>query len=473
MTEAEHTHFKTPRVRFAPSPTGRMHVGHLRAAIPNALFARREGGTFIVRFEDTDIERQVTDAENLFMADFRWLGIEPDESPDHGGSTSPYNTLARHERGDYQQAVQKLMDMGRAYECFTTPDELDAMRKVQAARNEPPHYDNRHRDLTAEQKEKFRAEGRQPVIRFRLKEETIVFQDLVRGTQRFEARNLGGDPVIVRSNGVPLFTLGGVVDDIAMGITHVIRGEDHVVNTAQQVQIFQALGADLPVFAHFPMMLDKEGHKMSKRLGSLRVEDLRHAGYVPRGIVAYMAGLGFSEAPPVETMDAMAAWFDVSKVGRAPVRFDEDMLRVMNAKVLHSMPYAEAEPLLQPFMPAEALARQRMPAFWDAARENIETLQDVADWYRIVFETPEKADFSGEDLAYIQLALAHLPQGDFNSDTWPQWTTALKAATGRKGKALFMPLRLALTGQEQGPDMASLLPVIGAEAARERLARYV
>ncbi len=447
-------------------------MGHLRAALPNALFAKKHGGTFILRFEDTDIERQVADAETLLMADFHWLGLNPDESQAQGGQTPPYNTLARHERGDYRQAVEKLIEMGRAYECFTTPDELDAMRKVQAARNEPPHYDNRHRDLTAAQKAAFRAEGRQPVIRFRLQNETIIFHDLVRGEQRFEARHLGGDPVIVRSSGVPLFTLGGVVDDIAMGITHVIRGEDHVVNTAQQVQIFQALGANLPTFAHLPMMLDKEGHKMSKRLGALRIEDLRNAGYVPRGILGYMAGLGFSEAAPTNGIQALADWFDLEKIGRAPVRFDEDMLKVANAKVLHNMPFTEAEPLLQPFLPAQAFARERLPAFWAAARENIETLADVKDWYQLVFAAPADVDFSAEDAAFIQQACQHLPAGPYDTATWGAWTATLKAATGRKGKALFMPLRLALTGQAHGPDMASLLPVIGAQAVQERLARY-
>ena len=202
------------RVRFAPSPTGKMHVGHLRAALPNALAAKAAAGTFVLRFEDTDIERQVEGAEKLFLDAMDWLGIAPDESIRHGGDFGPYNTQARHERGDYQAAIQKLMEMGRAYECFTSPEELEVMRKLQRARNEPPRYDNRHRDLTDAQKEHFRAQGRQPVIRFRLEEGEIRFNDLVRGEQVFKAENLGGDPVIVRSSGVPLFTLGGVVDDI-------------------------------------------------------------------------------------------------------------------------------------------------------------------------------------------------------------------------------------------------------------------
>ena len=459
------------RVRFAPSPTGKMHVGHLRAALPNALFAKKVNGTFIVRFEDTDIERQVEGAENLILEGLDWLGLTPQESIREGGEYGPYNTLARDDRGDYKEAVQKLMDMGRAYECFASEEELDLMRKLQRARNEPPRYDNRHRDLSEEQKEKYRAEGRKPTIRFRLEEGEIVFNDLVRGEQKFMAENLGGDPIIVRSNGVPIFTLGGVVDDINMNITHVIRGEDHVVNTAQQVQIFQALGADLPVFAHMPMMLDKEGQKMSKRLGALTVEELRAQGILPMALNAYMGGLGFSELPPMDGLDALAEWFDIDKVGKAPVRFDEDQLWRTNANILRTLDLESVKPYLAEFLPAEALNRERLPYFWNAARENITTLKDLADLYQISFVDPTHEAVQSEDLDYIKQALDVLPNGDYTTDTWGNWTASLKESTGRKGKALFMPLRQALTGESHGPDMANLLPVIGENAARERLQR--
>jgi glutamyl-tRNA synthetase len=445
-----------------------MHIGHLRAALPNALFARREKGVFILRFEDTDMDRQVTEAEQLFLQDMAWLGIEPDESIEHGGDVGPYTTLARHERGDYTAAIQKLMDMGRAYECYTSPEELEVMRKLQRARNEPPRYDNRHRSLTETEKEKFRAEGRVPVIRFRLEEGDIAFHDIIRGPQAFKAENLGGDPVIVRSNGIPLFTLGGVVDDINMGVTHVIRGEDHVANTAQQVQIFQALGATLPVFAHMPMMLDKDGHKMSKRLGALTVEELRKRGIVPMGLLAYMAGLGFSEAAPTMHMDDLAQWFDLSGIGRAPVRFDEEQLLRTNAHVLRTMELDEVRPHLPSFLPEEALRQDRFGFFWQAVQENITTLADLAELYRIVFEEPAHKVLP-EDMEYIREALDSLPAGPFTQETWGQWTTSLKGKTGRKGKGLFLPLRRALTGLDHGPDMSSLLPVIGEEATRERL----
>ncbi len=459
------------RVRFAPSPTGKMHVGHLRAALPNALTAIRSEGTFVLRFEDTDIERQVEGAEDIMMAEFSWLDLIPDESLRHGGNYGPYNTLARHERGDYTKAVKKLLKRGRAYECFTSPEELELMRKLQRSRNEPPRYDNRHRDLTEEQKQQYREEGRAPVIRFKLKDGEIKFNDLVRGEQVFKAENLGGDPVIVRSSGTPLFTLGGVVDDINMNITHVIRGEDHVANTAQQVQIFQALGAELPVFAHMPMMLDKDGHKMSKRLGALSIEDLRNQGIVPIALAAYMAGLGFSEIAPTASMEVLADWFDMEKLGKAPVRFDEDQLFRTNANVLHAMSLEDVKPYLKPFLPTEILASENLSMFWHAARENITTLADLKEIHIMVFETPEKVDFSDEDKEYLKTALEQFPEGTVVADTWPLWTSKLKNSTDRKGKQLFMPLRQALTGQNHGPDMASLLPIIGEDEIRTRLER--
>ncbi len=459
----------TLRVRFAPSPTGYMHVGHLRAALPNALVAQKESGTFVLRFEDTDIERQVDGAEEKMIAALNWLGLPSNENIAVGGDYGPYNTLARAERGDYKNAIQTLLSSGRAYECFASTDELDVMRKLQRNRNEPPRYDNRHRDLTEAEKEAFRNEGRQPVIRFKLNDETIVFRDLVRGAQKFEAKNLGGDPVIVRSNGIPLFTLAGVVDDINMNITHVIRGEDHVVNTAQQVQIFAALGAELPVFAHLPMMLDAEGQKMSKRLGSLTIDQLKTRGFLPQAICSYMAGLGFSEAPPTNSMSDLANWFDLSKIGRAPVRFDEQQLVRLNAGLLHKTSFADIKDQLPDFLPAEALTRQRLEAFWNSARENIETLADLTDLYNIAFEAPASTEMPSEDVDFIKEAANHLPAEPLTPDSWGTWTNTLKEATGRKGKGLFMPLRLALTGQAHGPDMANLLPVIGHAATLERL----
>ncbi len=458
----------TVRVRFAPSPTGNMHIGHIRAALPNYLFALREKGTFIVRMEDTDLERHVEEAEAQMLADLEWLGMHADESPLHGGDFGPYRTRERAKRGDYEDAVKKLMDAGRAYECFVTEQELDVMRKLQRQRNEPPRYDNRHRDLTEEKKAEFRAKGMEPVIRFKLEDGDIEFEDMVRGTVKFEAQHLGGDPVIVRSNGIPLFTLAGCVDDINQKITHVVRGEDHVANTAMQVQIFKALGATPPMFAHVPMLLDAEGHKFSKRKGSLSVVALRNKGYVPQAIMAYMASLGFSFGTEPRTLEELAKLYDLTTMSRSAARFDEEQLTRTNATYLHSLNLADIEDQLKTVMPEFDLDGDQAATFWKAVRENIETLADVKELYTICFGNIQ-GRVEKDDADFIKEALGFLPSGPFDTSTWGQWTGALKEQTGRKGKALFMPLRLALTGQSHGPDLSLLLPVMGEEKTKQRL----
>lgn len=459
----------TVRVRFAPSPTGKMHVGHLRAAVPNAIFAIKHGGSFMVRMEDTDIERNVEEAENAILEDLAWLGLEANESIRHGGDFGPYNTRARAERGDYKDAVQKLLDTGRAYECYVSQPELDLMRKLQRSRNEPPRYDNRHRDLTAEQIADFKAEGREPVIRFKLNDAEITFQDMVRGDVKFDPSNLGGDPVIVRSNGIPLFTLAGVVDDINMEISHVVRGEDHVANTAIQVQIFEALGAALPNFAHIPLLLDAEGQKFSKRLGSLTVENLRDKGYLPHAVVAYMMSLGTGISPEVMSLEELAGKFDFAKTSRAAPRFDEDQLVRVNATYIHSLSLADAKPYLMRFVDGETLSSAQFESFWNTSRANMTLLSDVKTQYDMIYGDIPAASLEAEDQSFIEVAAAELPAGPYNAETWGAWVGEIKSKTGRKGKALFMPLRLALTGQQHGPELADLLPLIGEDLARARL----
>jgi glutamyl-tRNA synthetase len=460
-----------PRVRFAPSPTGKLHIGHLRAAIPNAFYAKAHQGSFMVRIEDTDLERHDETAEAAILDDLAWLGLHPDESPIHGGHYAPYRTRERAARGDYKDAVAKLMADGRAYECYTSEEELEIMRKLQRSRNEPPRYDNRHRDLTEAQKEAYRAEGRQPVIRFRMNDGTIKFQDLIRGEVSFQAENLGGDPVIVRSNSIPLFTLAGAVDDINMNITHVIRGEDHVSNTAQQVQIFEALGATAPVFAHLPMLLDKEGQKFSKRLGSLSIANLREQGIIPQALLAYMASLGFSHAvEPTLPLAEMAKHYDFAAMGRAPVRFDEDQLARYNATALHNLSWEEVAPYAEDFLDNAQLTNPRLPELWQTARANITYLAELPQWYALVFNDVASV-VAEEDTDYIQSALQNLPQGPYTTESWQEWTGALKEQTGRKGKQLFMPLRQALTGQNHGPDMPALFQLMGEDTVRARLER--
>lgn len=465
----------TVRVRFAPSPTGKIHVGNGRTAMANKLFALKTGGTFILRFEDTDIAREVQGAEQQIMHDLNWLGFTSEENPVLGGHFGPYRTNERSARGDYQIALEKLAAKGLIYECFVSKDELDMLRKIQTSQGLPPRYDNRHRSLTPAEKEAYRAKGRKPVIRFKMDEEAIIeFTDLVRGPVRFEAKNLGGDPVLIRDNGVPLFTFAGVVDDINQQITHVIRGEDHVNNTALQVLLFQALGATPPHFAHMPMLLDTDGGKLSKRLDSLSITQLKADGYLPQAIVSYMASLGVGDAPVIGDMQTIANAFDFTRMGRAAVRFDIDQLNRVNAQFLHQLPFEEALPLLKPFVATTQVGTtragdSRLQAFWYAVRENLVTLADVTELFNTCFSEMTCPALSADDAGYVAYAESKLPAGPYDATTWGQWVNTLKADTGRKGKALFMPLRLALTGQEHGPELANLLPVLGEDVLRQRL----
>ena len=456
------------RVRFAPSPTGKLHVGNVRTALANILHARKTGGTFVVRMEDTDISREVDNSEQRILSDLDWLGMTPDEDPRKGGEYGPYRTNERSERGDYEKALEKLFADGRAYECYVSKDELDLMRKIQTSQNLPPHYDNRHRDLTDEEKEKFKAEGREPVIRFKLNDESIEWDDMVRGPVKYEAKNLGGDPVIVRSNGVPIFALAGAVDDINQNITHVIRGEDHVTNTAIQVQIFKALGAKVPEMGHMPMLLDKDGGKLSKRLDSLSVEQLRAEGYLPKALMTYMASLGFSFMPEIGSVEEIAKEFDFTKMGRSAVRFDTDQLKRVNATAVRNMSYAEIKPFLEGFLTSDK-SEEELEVFFEAVKGNIELLSELQNQYDLCYGEMGEEKLEADDVEYVKVAAENLPHGPFSPETWSTWTAELKTQTGRKGKQLFMPLRIALTGQKHGPEMASLLVVMGESVAKERL----
>lgn len=460
----------TVRVRFAPSPTGKLHVGNIRTALTNVLFARKQGGQFVLRFEDTDLEREVAGAEKSMIEALDWLGLIPDESPYHGGDFGPYRTRERAARGDYTKAVDFLRAKGLAYDCYMSKEELDLLRKIQTSRGLPPGYDNRHRDLSDAEKEKYKAEGREPVIRFRLPDNhTIEFNDLVRGTVRYETKNLGGDPVIIRSNGIPMFTFGGAVDDINQNITHVVRGEDHVTNTALQVAIFEALEAEVPQFAHLPLLRDSDGGKLSKRLDSLSVMNLKAEGYTPQAIVAFMTVLGTGHPAELVPLAEQAKIFDFGHIGRAPVRFDMEQVDRLNALCLNSMSWDDVRELATPFVADFNMSDAELAAFWDAVKFNIVKLSELQLQYDICFGTPPKADLSPEDAAYVAKAEAVLPAGPYTLDTWSAWVGEIKKSTDRKGKALFMPLRLALTGMGHGPELANLMPVMGEDKVRQRL----
>lgn len=458
------------RVRFAPSPTGKLHVGNIRTALMNALYAKRSGGTFVLRFEDTDFEREVRGAETQMLDDLSWLGILPDEGPHKEAEYGPYYTMERAKRGDYEKALEKLFADGRAYECFVTKDELDLMRKIQTSQGKPPHYDNRHRDLSEDEKESFRAQGRESVIRFKLNEGKIRFEDMVRGTVEFDAANLGGDPVIVRSNGVPIFAFGGAVDDVNQNITHVIRGEDHVTNTAIQVQIFEALGGHMPTFAHMPMLAAEDGSKLSKRLDSFSLQELRAAGYHPLAILNYIASLGFSDMPKASSVEELAQQVDICKMGRSTVRLDVAQLKKANAGILHELSFEEATPYLEKVDAWKSVPEAHRALFWNTVRGNIESFDEVSALVSICFaDSLNVPALEADDKGYIEAAVECLPASPYTEATWQEWTGALQEKTGRKGKALFMPLRLALTGMNHGPELANLMPIMGEELTKKRL----
>lgn len=440
----------TIAVRFAPSPTGRLHVGNIRLALVNWLFARKMGGSFLLRLDDTDLERSRPEYADGIVEDLSWLGLT-------------WDRFAREsDRMDrYAEATDRLRETGRLYACYETAEELALKRKSRISRGLPPVYDRAGLRLTAEERARLEAQGRRPHWRFLLEHEPIEWNDLVRGPQRFEGSDLS-DPVLLREDGRPLYTLTSVVDDADLAITHVVRGEDHVANTAVQIQIFRALGAPVPGFAHLPLLVDAEGQGLSKRLGSLAVGSLREEGVEPLALACLLAKLGTSD--PIEPrggLDELAAEFDFAKVSRATPRFDPEELDRLNARIVHAMPYEVAASRLAGLGLADVDAR-----FWEAVRPNLRKLADVADWWRVAREPLVPVI---EDEGFTREAAALLPEEPWDEQTWASWVAAVKERTGRKGKALFLPLRLALTGREHGPELRNLLPLIGRERAEARL----
>ncbi len=439
----------SPIVRFAPSPTGRLHVGNVRTALMNQLFARRHGGTFILRVDDTDLERSKAEYEIAIETDLAWLGFTID------------NKHKQSDRFDlYEAAAARLREQGLLYACYETEDELDRKRKIQRAQGQPPVYDRASLKLTDEQREAYEAEGRKPYWRFKLSHERVEWDDLVRGASQVDTASVS-DPILIRADGSFLYTLPSCVDDAEMGITHVVRGEDHVTNSGAQIEVFRALGAEPPAFAHTPLLVGADGDKLSKRLGSLAVADFREAGIEPMALSSLLAKIGTSDAIEVRTeLETLADEFDFAKIGRAPARFDEAELSRLNAQLLRETDFdAVAERL-------GALNVGGGAAFWKMARENITTLDDAAKWWRIV-EGPIEPQI--EDESFAGAAAELVPDGPYDAGTWGAFTAAVKEKTGAKGKALFAPLRLALTGASRGPEMAPLFALIGPEKARARL----
>ena len=436
------------KVRFAPSPTGKLHVGNVRTALVNWLFAKGQGGQFVLRIDDTDLARSTAEFEQGIELDLRWLGLDWDER---------HNQSKRFDR--YEAAAERLKAAGRLYACYETAEELDRRRKVQLSRGLPPIYDRAALNLTEAEKAAYEAEGRRPHWRFRLDGKRVAWEDLARGHAEVDTASMS-DPVLIREDGLFLYTLPSVVDDIEMDITHVIRGEDHVTNTGAQIEIFEALGGPVPAFAHMPLLVGADGQALSKRLGSLSISEMREQGYEPIAITSHLGRIGTSDPLEVaESVQALGESFAFSKMGRSPARYDTADLDRLNAQALHAMDYARAKLRL------EKVGADLGEAFWNAVRPNLQKFADVVEMARIV-RGPVVPVI--EDAAFAAAALAALPEM-VDASLWPMWTAAVKDATGAKGKALFMPLRLILTGQSHGPDMATIAPMIGRERIVKRL----
>ena len=441
-----------PVVRFAPSPTGRIHIGNTRPALLNFLFARAAGGRFVLRFDDTDAERSRPEYAESIEADLHWLGIRPDVVVRQSDRTALY-----------REATERLKRSGRLYPAYETAEELDRRRKRLQARGLPPVYDRAAFALSAEQRAAFEAEGRRPHWRFRLDDGTVFWDDLVRGPSSIDCASLS-DPVLVRQDGSFLYTLPSVVDDIDLGITHVIRGEDHVTNTAVQIQLFAALGrAAPPAFAHHNLLVTASGEGLSKRSGALSVGALRDAGIEALAVAAMAVLTGSSAAlRPVTSLEDLATGFDLRQLSRTPARFDEAELQALSAKTLHGLPFAAVADRLALF----GIVGDKAEPFWDAVRGNLAHFAEAAEWWGVVEDVIQPLV---EDEALLERAAALLPPEPWTADTWGAWTAAVRTDTGRKGRSLFHPLRLALTGRDAGPDLKSLLPLIGRARASARI----
>lgn len=439
------------KVRFAPSPTGYLHVGNARTALVTWLFAQKHGGHFLLRVDDTDTERSKAEYETAIEDALVWLHMSWDEKA---------NQRKRLDR--YAEQIEKLKDEGRLYPCYETPEELALKRKAQLSRGTPPIYDRGALNLSAEEISAYEAEGRRPHWRFKLEHEPIEWDDLVRGPVKFHGADLS-DPVVIREDGSPLYHLCSVIDDIDYDITHVMRGEDHVSNTATHIQMFEALGAKPPEFAHMALLSDAEGGKLSKRLGSLSIHELRdNEGLESMALVSLLARLGTSDPiEPFTSVKPLIESFDFSKFSRGTPKFDAEELMRLNAKIIHQTPFDDVN---------VRLANMGLPdldeGFWNAVRANLTRLSDIEEWWRVA-NGPVEPEI--EDKDYIEQAAALMPAAPWDENTWKEWTDKVREATGRKGKDLFMPLRKALTGMSHGPELAGLLPLIGPEKALKRL----
>ena len=437
------------RLRFAPSPTGLLHVGNARAALANYLLARRHGGHFTLRFDDTDAARNKPEHADTIAQDLAWLGLTWDDS---------FRQSDRLDR--YEAAAERLRQSGRLYPCFESEEELRAKREQRLKRHLAPVYDRAMLKMTPEQRASAEAGGKRPYWRFRLTDGAVAWHDLVLGRREIKLPTIS-DPVLVRADGTMLYTFTSVVDDLETAITHIVRGEDHVTNTAVQLDIWTALGGNRSsiTFAHLPLLTADDGGKLSKREGGMSLRSLRQDGVEPVAITSYLARLGTSDDPAALELEELAASFDLSRFSRSAARFDVRQLLALNSRVLHGLPFEAVQARLPP---------ASTPAFWSAIRGNLDLLSEARGWWDVVAGSIVPPVIEGEG-EFLRAALDALPSEPWTPEVWPAWTGALREATGRKGRALYHPLRLALTGEDQGPEMRDLLPLIGRVRAAERL----
>ena len=430
--------------RFAPSPTGYIHVGNLRTALFNYMIAAKSAGTFILRIDDTDPVRSEEKYVDAIKQDLEWLGLTWDK------------VERQSDRLDrYAETADKLREMGLFYEAFETPTELDLKRKKQLNMGKPPVYDRSALGLSDAEKDALRAERGSGVWRYKLDQERIGWTDGILGYTSIDAASVS-DPVLIRGDGQVLYTLASIVDDTDMGVTNVVRGSDHVTNTATQIQMIKAIGSTVPDFAHHSLLTGPQGESLSKRLGTLALRDLREAGVQPMALLSLLARLGSSQPVDLRTsLDELIEGFDISQFGSVPTKFDVDDLYPLTARYNHTLPLAAV---------ADRIAALGVPAdqagqFWDVARENVTVLSDLSEWSDLAQNGADPIIEAGDE-DFIAKAMTMLPDGPYTEATWGEWTSAVKEATGRKGKSLFMPLRKAVTGRERGPDMASLMPLL-------------
>ncbi|QKV17667.1 glutamate--tRNA ligase [Oricola thermophila] len=453
-------------VRFAPSPTGNIHIGNVRTALFNWLFALKNGGQFILRFDDTDVERSKQEYADQIASDLDWLGVHPHRIEYQSKRTASHDA-----------AAERLKQAGLLYPCYETAEELDRRRKIRLSRKLPPVYGREALKLTDEEKAAFEGEGRKPHWRFLLpnfedspfetRRTEVHWDDVVRGPQTVDLASMS-DPVLIREDGSYLYTLPSVVDDIEMGVTHIIRGDDHVTNTGAQIALFRALGAEAPAFGHHNLLTTVTGEGLSKRSGALSIKALREDGYEPMAIVSLAVLIGTSEAvAAARSTEELAETFDPASSSKSAAKFDPAELDVLNRQIVHGLPFATVSDRLA--SAGVDISDPRAETFWNVVRANVEKVGDAASWWRILTEGPDsEAALEGEDIDYVRQAFDLLPAGEIDASTWGAWTSAAKEATGRKGRALFMPLRVALTGRRSGPEIADLLPLLGREGILAR-----